>query len=210
MWLRWCEFFALFWGIPCILYIYRASLGQLLLPLIGLVALCCCRYLWRDGILQRQWQLAKEFEWHMLKPVLRVFVPLALLSSIFIILVMPERFLDIPLAWTGGWLMLLLMYPIFSVIPQELIFRTFFFHRYRRLFPRRMTRVLISSLSFGFAHLLYANWIAVVLSFFGGILFGYRFVHSGSTAVVIVEHSLWGCFLFTAGLGSYFLVSGVI
>ena len=30
----------------------------------------------------------------------------------------------------------MIFYPLVSVYPQEIIFRSFFFHRYRDLFPR--------------------------------------------------------------------------
>jgi uncharacterized protein len=43
-----------------------------------------------------------------------------------------------------------------------------------------------------------------VLTFFGGILFAWRYVETGSLLTSSVEHALYGCWLFTVGLGVYF------
>ena len=56
-------------------------------------------------------------------------------------------------------------------------------------------------------HLVYGNWIAMILSWFGGALFGYRYMQTRSTPVVVVEHAIWGSFIFTIGLGSYLVIS---
>ena len=207
MLLRWCEYFLLFWVMPVSLFFFREYLGYLLIPLIVLIAFVCGFLLWRKGILQTQWQLMHMFRPGLLKPIFLPFVILAVPILLAVLLFMPEKFMDLPLNATGSWLLIVLLYPVFSVLPQELIFRSYFFHRYRRLFASEQTRWLLSSFSFGLAHLLYANWIAVLMAFFGGLLFGYRFILSGNLAVVVIEHSLWGIFVFTSGLGSYFIVS---
>ena len=47
----------------------------------------------------------------------------------------PGQALALPRRATGLWLAILLLYPVLSALPQELIFRALFFRRYRRLFP---------------------------------------------------------------------------
>ena len=102
-----------------------------------------------------------------------------------------------------NWLMLIVLYPLVSVLPQELIFRTYFFHRYKKIIPDKRWRILLSAFTFSLAHLIYDNWIAVALAFVGGLMFAYTYAYTRSTLVCVLEHSVWGLWLFTLGLGQY-------
>jgi membrane protease YdiL (CAAX protease family) len=107
--------------------------------------------------------------------------------------------------------MIIAAYPIFSVYPQGLIYRAFFFHRYHsllRLDPaaRDWLMILLSAATFALMHILFHNWIALALTFPGGILFARRYIDTRSLCVSSLEHALYGCFLFTIGLGQYFYV----
>ena len=42
------------------------------------------------------------------------------------------------------------------------------------------------------------------LTLVGGLLFAYRYTKTGSLLTSCVEHALYGCFLFTVGLGRFF------
>jgi membrane protease YdiL (CAAX protease family) len=98
----------------------------------------------------------------------------------------------------------MILYPLLSVYPQELIFRPFLFHRYRDLFPEQWMMVLVSGLTFGLAHIFFENWIAPILSVIGGLLFARTYQKSNSTLQAALEHGLWGDLIFTIGLGWYF------
>ena len=98
----------------------------------------------------------------------------------------------------------MVLYPLLSVYPQELFFRAFFFHRYRRLFGQGMATVVASALLFGFVHIVFGNWISILLSSVGGMLFARTYFHSGSLALTCIEHALYGNFIFTIGLGEFF------
>jgi membrane protease YdiL (CAAX protease family) len=102
------------------------------------------------------------------------------------------------------WLAILVLYPLLSALPQELIFRVFLFHRYRTLFPDGRTLPLVSAGVFALAHLVLGNWVALLLSLAGGLLFAYTYARTGSLGLVTLEHGLWGNWLFTVGMGSYF------
>ena len=54
----------------------------------------------------------------------------------------------------------MLAYPLLSVYPQEVLFRTFFFQRYEKVLGSEQATVLWSAFVFGLAHLFFANWIA--------------------------------------------------
>ncbi len=107
------------------------------------------------------------------------------------------------------WLAVVVFYPVLSVVPQELVYRTFIFHRYRELFPSDRLRIFASGLSFGFVHLLYGNWVALVLSTIGGFFFAYTYASYRSLFLVSLEHALYGQLIFTVGLGNFFY-SGIL
>ena len=103
-----------------------------------------------------------------------------------------------------GW-SIMLLYPLLSVIPQELIYRTFFFHRYGPLFGEaRWLAIAVNGLLFGFAHVIFGSYVSIVLTAFLGCLVAWRYDETRSFWAVWLEHSLYGCLVFTIGLGHYF------
>lgn len=104
---------------------------------------------------------------------------------------------------------LLLGYPILSALPQELVFCNFFFARYAALFGNGRWLVLASALTFAYAHVLYINPVAPLLSFLGGLIFARTFMQHRSLALVTIEHALYGNALFIIGLGRYFYSGAV-
>jgi membrane protease YdiL (CAAX protease family) len=102
------------------------------------------------------------------------------------------------------WAVVMVAYPVLSVYPQGLLYRAFFFERYATLFPGKWTMILASAVAFAFLHVIFRNWLAVALTFAGGLLFAVRYAETGSLATSSFEHALYGCWLFTVGLGQYF------
>jgi hypothetical protein len=102
------------------------------------------------------------------------------------------------------WAVVMVGYPVFSVYPQGLLYRAFFFERYAPLFPDRWTMIVASAAAFAFLHIIFRNPLAVGLTFAGGLLFAFRYAETGSLATSSFEHALYGCWLFTVGLGQYF------
>jgi hypothetical protein len=106
------------------------------------------------------------------------------------------------------WALVMVLYPVLSVYPQGVLYRAFFLHRYAGLFPDtaagRWALLLASAAAFGFLHIIFRNSLAVGLTFCGGILFAWRYAETGSLATSSFEHALYGCWLFTVGLGQYF------
>ena len=122
----------------------------------------------------------------------------------FVLWFLPDHLFDLPRRRPLEWGLVVLLYPFLSVLPQELFFRCFFFFRYGRLFRSRALRIVASGLLFGFAHVLYGNWIAVGFSALGGMLFAWTYTRTRSLWWVTIEHALYGMTLFTVGLGRYF------
>jgi membrane protease YdiL (CAAX protease family) len=102
------------------------------------------------------------------------------------------------------WGMVMLLYPVLSVYPQGVIYRAFFFHRYRGLFPGALGMILASAVAFAFVHIIFRNPIAVSFTLVGGLLFAWRYRETGSLFTSSLEHALYGCLMFTIGLGEYF------
>ena len=133
----------------------------------------------------------------------------ALFLGVFYSIMNQGNWFVMPRTSLNDWLLLLVLYPLLSVLPQELIFRTYFFHRYKRIMPHKTVRIFTSAFVFALAHVVYANWVAVLLAFLGGLLFSYTYAQSRSTFVCVIEHSLWGLWMFTLGVGQY-LDSGAL
>lgn len=118
--------------------------------------------------------------------------------------VLPRPLWSLPRTLPGLWAALMLGYALLSAYPQEVVFRRFFWLRYRDLFGTARARVWASAAAFGFAHVVLHNALAVGLSFVGGLLFADTYRRSRSLRLVALEHAVYGAFLFTVGYGSVF------
>ena len=105
---------------------------------------------------------------------------------------------------------IMILYPIFSALPQEFIFCKFFFYRYKSIFKSDNNLVISSALFFAITHILFLNFIAPILSFIGGLLFANTYNKHRSLLLVSIEHGLYGNTLFFIGLGWYFWGGSII
>jgi membrane protease YdiL (CAAX protease family) len=131
-------------------------------------------------------------------------LPLLLLLGLAVWLAAPKLLFSLVRDAPGIWLLVVIFYPIFSVYPQELLYRAYFFHRFKPLFGNGTGMIAASAILFGFVHIIFGNWIAIVLTAIGGLLFGLTFRKSGSLLLTCLEHALFGDFIFTIGIGHYF------
>jgi membrane protease YdiL (CAAX protease family) len=98
-----------------------------------------------------------------------------------------------------------LVYPVLSALPQELVYRVFFFHRYGALFgERRWLAIAVNGALFGFGHIVIGNGIAITLSAALGLVLAYRYLYARSLWAIWLEHTLYGTLAFTIGIGRYF------
>jgi uncharacterized protein len=196
------EFSAVFVGCPLLIY-YRV-LPNLPIPYVlgaGLAAFLILRH-------DPSFNSSQLISWGSVGPRLR---PLLLRDAVFLALLglavrifAPQLLFSLvkraPLLWAA----IMLLYPLLSVYPQELLYRTFFFHRYQPLFGCGWTMLLASALAFGFVHIILGNWLSVGLCLIGGLLFSLTYQHSGSLLLTCLDHALFGNFIFTIGLGQFF------
>ncbi|MCF7499477.1 CPBP family glutamic-type intramembrane protease [Pseudoalteromonas sp. L1] len=198
---RWFEFTLIFVSLPLLGFLLRAHLANWLIPALIILMAVCSMLLLSDPHFKR-FRLTSLGEFSAVKRRLFSFFFLgALFSGMFYGIMNQENWFSMPRNSFYDWLMLLLLYPILSVMPQELIFRTYFFHRYKHIMPSKTVRIIVSASVFALAHIVYANILAVLLAFLGGLLFSYTYAQSRSTFVCVIEHSLWGLWMFTLGLG---------
>lgn len=195
------EGIAIFIGLPMVEYLEVNPLPKLVL--LVLVAIYCGYKLWHDptfgrGLFRRSDdnQISKTI-------VLRLLVIAPGLLGLAWLL-HPEALFSFPIERPWIWMLVMVLYPFLSALPQEFIYRTFFFHRYKDFFYFKNSDILLSALAFSFLHIVYGNWVAIGLSFGGGILFGMTYKRTESLFWVSVEHVLYGWLIFTLGLGRHF------
>lgn len=180
-----------------------------LMPILIITGLLSFLYLkkQKDFDTKKLWNLLPlKTYW---RQILVVFIPIAVGMTIATIYIIPDSLFILPKSRI--WLMALISftYPVFSVIPQSLLYRAVYFHRYAPLFPNKKTALIIGALVFSLGHLLFKNWYAMVFTFLGGLLFNHRYLKTNSMLISAIEHSLYGVWLFACGLG-VFLVSRIM
>lgn len=176
-----------------------------MIPMLWVIALYCLvvHRLTTGERLRDVWRF-RDITRESTKPLLRMLAISMLVLGAGVALLAPERLFSFVMERPGLWAMVILLYPVLSVVPQEIIFRLFFFERYKGIFTTRTAMILASGLTFGLAHLIFLNWIAPLLCAIGGLLFAYTYSRKRSLALVSLEHALYGDFIFTIGLGYYF------
>ena len=125
----------------------------------------------------------------------------AVLSFFLVWLYLPDSLFSVVLANPWLWLAICFFYAIFSVYPQEFLYRLFFFERYQVLFSNSYAILFVNACAFSFAHLFLNNALVFTLTFVGSILFATTYKKSQSLMLVSLEHSIYGAWLFTLGLG---------
>ena len=197
------EYFLFFGAFPAALSFYKPH-GLIYAIMWGICTLTVIYMRRHHG-----WRFTDDWNWSALTPafwkrILLRFIPIALALLVFTALVVPEHLLSLPLQRPYMWVMVLLFYPQLSVIPQELIFRSYFFKRFGKVFKSQNMLILASSAAFGWMHILLQNPVAVCFSFLGGLLFSHTYATTKSLAAACAEHALYGCYIFTLGLGIFF------
>lgn len=172
-----------------------------IIPLL-LIAVTFLAFLLRDpefdnGILYR---LNKG---HLRRSFPRILI-ISVLLVWFTFWIFPNLFFQYPMENFRGYVITLFLYPIASVIPQELIYRVYFFHRYRKVVPERYLLMLSNAIIFGLTHLIYDNWVAPLATFLVSWIFIFNYLKSKSLLNVSIEHYFYGLIMFTIGFGFFF------
>jgi len=143
--------------------------------------------------------------------LLRLFVPFSLLAislTIVVLLTTPESLFRFPKEKPLVWALVMIAYPLLSVLPQTVVFRAFLLYRYRTLFGNGNLLWICGAMAFGFVHIIFRNPIAIGLTAIGGLLFTATYLRTRSIWFSAFEHALYGCWIFTVGWGMYLFYDG--
>lgn len=200
----WAEFAALYVGIPLALAFGLPP--SAMWPMMGVALVFAGLVLHRSpGFSWRaQFGWPGRAEWRAIAAFTAI---CGALCFGLVLALRPEAFLMLPLQRPGLWLFILLAYPLVSAFPQEVIFRTLFFARYRPLFPTKTAAVAANAAVFALAHLFFWNWVAMAMTAGGAVIFALAYLAAGPrrgllTATIL--HAAAGAMLFTSGLGVFF------
>lgn len=195
------EFGVLFFALPGLVALGLPAVPfWVALPLLG--ALCTTALL-MDPRFDRSALWNRDGAKRGLLPVLGIWLFGVIVLSLMVRWLAPEKWLDFPTKAPSVWLTVMVAYPVLSVYLQNIIYRAFIFHRYRNVFRQPEQMLWASALAFCFAHVIFHNWIALTLTLAGGLLFARSYQKHRSLLLCSIEHALYGCTLFTVGLGSY-------
>ena len=179
-------------GVP----LFVALLPVLALALVLLAA---------DPAFQLTKEARRGFGWQAALSILLVFLMAGGAVAAWVLHAHPGWFLEFPKRRPEAFQRIMLLYPLMSVAAQELVYRTFYFHRYGPLFgEQRWFGIVLNGLLFGFGHVVIGTPFAIVATAVSGMLFALRYAATRSFWAVFVEHTLWGWLVFTVGLGRFF------
>ncbi|TWI35097.1 CPBP family intramembrane glutamic endopeptidase [Paracoccus sulfuroxidans] len=202
----WIEFAVLYIGAPLLIALFMP--GDLLFPALAVFMVGGIALLWLTGgfdlrDLLRGWgrvPLAKVVLFGLITAAIAWWIMQTTRPDYMRPLTL-ERLRFLVMVWT--------LYPLLSALPQELIFRPLFFHRYGALFPDQRVGLLVNAAVFSFAHLMYWSWIVAILTFAGGLVFALAYVRRGFPSAWLF-HGIAGNVLFTMGMGAYFYTGNVV
>lgn len=194
------EMVVIFLLLPSLIYFWSP---HPLLPFLWILAMICGAILLKDKSFDRKtlWRYKPAISYQAL------FIQIILVSvfSVAIIyLIQPALLFSLIKTNALLWLLVIILYPLLSVYPQELIYRSFFFHRYRGLITNDKLMIVTNALLFGYMHIIFHNWVAVILTTLGGLYFASIYQRSHSILFVSIVHAIYGNLVFTLGLGEFF------
>jgi hypothetical protein len=150
-------------------------------------------------------ELRRGLGWRNALSIVLIFLIMGGAATWFIKTYHPSWFLEFPTNRPETYKRIMIAYPLFSVAAQELLYRSFFFHRYGPLFgTHAWLIVIVNGLLFGYAHIVMDSMFAIAATALGGMILAARYAMTRSFWAVFIEHTLWGWLVFTIGLGRYF------
>jgi len=175
MWLP-VEMALIFLGVPYLVdaavHGYRFPVFIALLPVLAIVLVL----LLADPTFSLKRELARSVSALNLATIAAVFLICGGVIAAWVAHNHPDWFLEFPRNRPDIYWAMMLLYPLISVPPQELVYRTFFFHRYGALFGRAWwAAIALNALLFGFGHIVVGTKLAIFGTMATGLLFALRY-----------------------------------
>ncbi len=196
------EIFFLFIVAPIVLLLPISIIIKVIYVVLGVV------YITLISIFIEKFQkvkLDKELRIRAFKHIAFRFLIIVLATTLVLYYQNKEDLFNVIVNKPDLWLKFSGVYILFSVIPQELIYRTFFVKRYQSLFEKQWMFVFINSVLFSFAHIWFQSFTVLAFTFVGSLLFTNTYLKTKSTWLIILEHSIYGVWLYTVGYGELFM-----
>ena len=191
------EFFFIFLIIPSTIFFLDSSiiifLSLYLVSILSLVIL----YFDKTFLFT---SLKKKIDW---KFVIIFSVIFFFLGFFYLLLVDKNLLFIFPKTNFKLWLIVIFIYPFLSVIPQELVYRVFFFQRYFPNINRFYFPMFLNLVVFAYGHLVFSNMHAIIITAIVSPIFTYAYLKKSFLTCVIL-HTLGGQIIFTLGLGKFF------
>lgn len=202
----WAECLLLFGGLPLILALLRGTdwFRMAVIPTLLIAGGACLVWLILDRRFETRQLWNTERFFPRLWAVLGMGVVAFAVVSLGVWFWSPEELYRFPRERPMIWLIVMLFYPLLSVYPQEVICRSFLFHRYRRIAGDGLGMIILSAVVFAWIHIVFLSWVTLLLSLVAGVLIAYRYWRTRSLLLACIEHALYGQIAFTAGLGQFF------
>ncbi|KJD34804.1 abortive infection protein [Tamlana nanhaiensis] len=193
------EFFIIFILLPVSFVFPYASCLKLTLGILGFAYVIYMLL----KVENQKFRINKHLNWRKFwKVTLVKLLVIAMVTTLFVYVTNKELLFQVMVNKPKLWFFILFVYSLFSVYPQELLYRTFFFARYKALISNTNVLIVLNALVFSLGHIFFKNVLVLLLTFIGGLLFAFTFTKTKSTLLVSVEHAIYGCWLFTVGLGA--------
>ena len=136
--------------------------------------------------------------------ICRLIVATAVLIPAALVFLNSDQLCYLPRQKPLLWGIIIVLYPIISAYPQGLIYRAFFHERYKIIFASPLTQMIASALLFGYGHIIFRNFLAIILATIGGLIFYRTYKKTNSLLLSSFEHAYYGLLVFTLGFGRFF------
>ena len=191
------EFFFIFLIIPSTIFFLDSSI--IIFLTLYLVSIFSLVILYFDKTFLFT-SLKKKIDWTF---VIIFSVIFFFLGFFYVLLVDKNLLFIFPKTNFKLWLIVIFIYPFLSVIPQELVYRVFFFQRYFPNINRFYFPMFLNLVVFAYGHLVFSNMHAIIITAIVSPIFTYAYLKKSFLTCVIL-HTLGGQIIFTLGLGKYF------
>ncbi|MGI9404547.1 MAG: CPBP family glutamic-type intramembrane protease, partial [Hyphomicrobium sp.] len=170
------ELMLLYVGAPLamtsVVHDHRLPIFVALLPVLAVVMV----FLMIDPTFSLKRELTGGFGWRTMLSILAVFVIGGGAVALYISHYHPGWLFEFPRSRPQTYTRIMLLYPAMSVVVQELVYRTFYFHRYGAVFGKAWwLAILLNGALFGFGHIVIGTQVAVLGTMATGTLFAIRY-----------------------------------
>ena len=191
------EFFFIFLALPSIIFFLDSTTIVFLTLYLVFILSLAILYFDKTFLLV---SLKKKIDWKFVSIFTVLFI---CLGFIYVLLIDKNLLFIFPKTNFKLWLVVIFFYPFLSVIPQEIIYRVFFFQRYFLKNNNFNFLIVLNMFVFSYGHLVFNNIHAILITAIVSPVFTFAYLKKSFLTCVVI-HSLGGQIIFTLGLGKYF------